>query len=132
MNAAGVLGDVAANRARRLAGRIRDVIQAVRRDGARQVCVHQASLHDCNSIFGIDAENLAHPREFNHDPTSRGERSSGKARARAPRSKAHTLVRQKLQDFRCLFGRVGKHHRTRRMFVLRQAVAFVDQKLIWL
>ena len=78
-------------------------LNAVWRDGARQVCVHQASLYDCNSIFGIDAENLAHSRELNYNPTARGERASGKARARAARREAHVFVRQKLQDFRRLF-----------------------------
>ena len=130
MNAAGVLGNVAADRARRLAGRIRYVIQAVSRDGAGQVRVDQTGLHDCNSIFGIDAENPAHPREFNHDPTIDCERAAGKPCACAPRRKAHAFVCQEVQDVGRLFSRIGKHDCARRMFVLGQAVAFVNQQLI--
>ncbi len=54
MNATGVLGNVPANGARRLARRIGHIVKTVRRDGAREVRINQSGLHHRQTIFYID------------------------------------------------------------------------------
>ena len=103
MNTAGVLRDVAANRARWLAGRIGDVIETVGRHCAREMRIYQAGLHNCQPIFRVNAQNLAHSREFDHDAAIDGQSAARQTRACAARREAHVFLRQKFDDFRCLF-----------------------------
>jgi len=60
VRAAGVLGDVAADGADLLAGRVRRVVVALRRDALRHPEVYDAWLYDRALIVEIDRENLTH------------------------------------------------------------------------
>ena len=66
--------------------------------------IHQSGLDDSESILRIDAQNLAHPGELDHDAAINRERAPGKPRARAAGRKAHVFCGQKFEDFRGLFG----------------------------
>ena len=63
VGAAGVLGDVAADRAGLLAGRVGRVVEAVRRDGAGDVEVGHARLHDGTRRLGTSTSRIASIRE---------------------------------------------------------------------
>src|SRR6185436_10452368 len=67
MNAARTLRNVASDCAAWLARRIRNVIETIRSNCFRDVEVHYARLDHGDSILSVDAENLAHARELNHD-----------------------------------------------------------------
>ena len=71
--AAGVLGHVAADRADLLAGRIRRVEVAVRRNRAGDLEVRDARLHNHAATVEIDLEDAAHPRDRDDDPTGHGQ-----------------------------------------------------------
>jgi hypothetical protein len=79
VRAAGVLRDVTADRARPLAGRIRRVIQAVRRDGAAEVEVHDAGLDHGNTLPRVDLQNARHARQRDDDAADRGDRTAAEA-----------------------------------------------------
>ena len=67
VNAAGVFGYVSADGARRLAGRIGNIIEAMVSQSPRQVGINQPSLHYRETIFGIDIQYLAHARQFDYN-----------------------------------------------------------------
>ena len=77
MNPAGVFGQVAADRARRLTGRIRDVVKVVWCGSFRQLQINQSCLHDCQPIFRIEAQNFAHARELDDDSAVDCQRAAG-------------------------------------------------------
>ena len=56
VRAAGVEGDVAANRADQGAGGIGRVMEAVRRGGQRYLGVHHAGLHHGNPLGGVETQ----------------------------------------------------------------------------
>src|ERR1043166_2348347 len=87
MNAAGVLGNVAADRAGRLTRRIGNVIEIIRRDGARQMGIYQARLDARDAILSVDFENLAHARQFDHYASIDRQRTSRESCAGAARRK---------------------------------------------
>ena len=63
VGAAGVLGDVAAERAGRLARRIGRVVEAAARNGLRQVEVDQPWLDRRPHVIGIHLQDAPHPGE---------------------------------------------------------------------
>jgi hypothetical protein len=67
MNAAGVLSDVAADGAGRLAGRIGNVVKAKVGDCARDVRIYNARLNDGDAIRLVNLQDPAHARQLNHD-----------------------------------------------------------------
>src|SRR5205085_4400687 len=71
--AARVLRDVAADGAAPLARRVRDVVQPVPCNGARDLRVDHARLDDGNSVLNINLEHAAHPRKLYADPAADGE-----------------------------------------------------------
>ena len=83
VRAAGIFGDVSADRARFLAGRIGREIKAQVLDRAGQVEIHDSGLNNRAKIRGIDFENVVHARERHHNAAVAGNRSAGKSRARA-------------------------------------------------
>src|SRR5262245_1802554 len=67
MNSACTFGNVAANSASRLTGRIWNVIQAERRDRSRDLQVNYSRLHYGETVGRIYFEDLAHARHLDHD-----------------------------------------------------------------
>ena len=83
VRAAGIFGDVSADGARFLAGRIGREIKAQVLDRAGQVEIHDSGLNNRAKICGINFENAVHARERDHDAAAARNRSAGKSRARA-------------------------------------------------
>ena len=83
VRAAGIFGDVSADGARFLAGRIGREIQAQMLDRAGQVEIHDSGLNNRAKIRRINFENAVHARERDHDAAVARNRSAGKSRARA-------------------------------------------------
>src|ERR1700676_2893971 len=81
MRSAGIFGNVSADRARSLAGRVGGVIKVQMLDGARQVEIHDAWLNDRAQVCGIDLENAIHARKTDDNAAVAGDRASGKSRA---------------------------------------------------
>ena len=75
VRAAGILGDVAANRADQLARRIGRVVVAVRRDAARDVEVDDARLDGDALVRDVDVEDAVQPRQHDQDAVGQGQRA---------------------------------------------------------
>ena len=103
MNAAGALGDVAADRTARLARRIGHVIQIVRQRRARDVKIHHARLHNSQTILDIDAQYLAHARKLDDDARVERERTARETRSRSTRREGDLCARELAHDRRGLF-----------------------------
>jgi len=92
MRPAGVIGDVAADRARLLARRIGRVVVALRPDRPREVQVHQTRLDDGDLVVVVHLEDPVHPHEGDDDAPLRrqaparqpGPRATGHERERLP------------------------------------------------
>src|SRR2546423_11799329 len=112
MNSACIFSNVAANRARRLTRRIGSVIETIRRDGPRQLCVNQARLHAREAIFAIDFENLSHTRELDYYASIDRECPARESRARAARCKANSFIVKQGENFRCLLSGIREHYCT--------------------
>ena len=85
VRAARVLGHVPADRADALRGRVGRVVQARRRDGARDVEVDDARLDADPAVREIHLEDAAHPRERDDDGALDRPGAAGEAGARAAR-----------------------------------------------
>ncbi len=72
VGAAGVLGDVAADRADLLARGVGRVEEACARDGARHVEVRDTRLDDHPLPVDVDLEHAVHPRERDDDAVGDG------------------------------------------------------------
>src|SRR2546426_6356176 len=92
MNSTRIFRNVAANRARRLTRRIGHVVQTIRRDGPRQLCINQPRLDASEAILTIDFENLSHTREFDHYAAIDRKCPARESRARAAWRKADSFV----------------------------------------
>src|SRR5438046_757357 len=103
MDAAGVFGNISANRAGRLAGRIGNIIKAVRRNRARKLRIYQTGLYARNPIGGVNVEHLPHSRELNNYPPIYRESSAGQSRAGAARREADPFAREHFDDLSSLF-----------------------------
>src|SRR5437870_11868372 len=68
MRPAGVLGDISADTAGHLTGRIRRIVQPVRSSGLRDVEIDDAWLNHCKAILNVDSEDAIHSLKF--DETS--------------------------------------------------------------
>src|SRR5947207_3293356 len=82
---AGVVRDVAADRARLLARGIGRVVVALRADLPREVQVHEAGLDDGDLVVLVDLEDAIHPHERDDDAALGGEAPAGEPGARAAR-----------------------------------------------
>ncbi len=107
MRAAGVLGDVAADRARGLARRIRRVVESVRCDGAAQRGVHHARLDGRREVVGIDGDDARQAIEP-EEHGALGERAAGEAGAGAARHERHVGASQLAHDGDDFVARSGK------------------------
>ena len=76
MNTAGVLRDVAADRARRLARWVGNIMQAEMGHGARDVRIDDAGLNYGNTIGFVDFQNFAHPRQLDNDSIVQRQRTA--------------------------------------------------------
>src|SRR5687768_6667178 len=103
MNATRAFGDVAADRASRLARGIWHVIQTVRQRRARDVKIHHARLHNSQTILDVDAQYLAHARKLDHHARVERERATGETRSCSTRREGNLRTREPAHDRGCFF-----------------------------
>ena len=128
VRAAGVLGDVAAQGARLLAGRIRDEMQSVRRGGGGEMQIDHAGLHDGAEVRGVDLDDAGHPRERHDDAALDGDRSAREARAGAARDDRHRVFVAEPREGRDIRRAFRQDHRVRRRRVDR-TVVLIDHEV---
>ena len=80
---AGVLGDVAADRAGFLAGWIRREKEAVTERLLGELEIDHARLDQRGAVFAIDLEDAVHPRQADDDPAPLRDRATGETGAGA-------------------------------------------------
>ena len=132
MHAAGVLGDVAADRARDLRGRVRRVIEAVgcRHLGDREVA--HAWLHHRRARQRIELEDAVEARQRQQHAASVRQRAARQSGTRAARHHRHAQLEAGAQHrHHLLLGRRQRHHQRQRA-VGGQAVALVGAQILGL
>ena len=130
VRAAGVLGDVAADRADLLARRIGGVEVAVRRDRARDVEVRDAGLHDHAPALDVDLEDCVHAGERDDDTACDRRGASREPRARAAGDERDAGRVTRAHDGLHFFGRPGKRNELRDSAVPGEPVALVHAELL--
>ena len=130
VRAAGVLGDVAADRADLLARRIGRVVVAERRHLPRDLEVGDAGLDRDALVGDVDVEHAVEPRQRDHERRRRpaARRPTGRCRARARRtarrSRAHSRTTACTSAADC-----RQHDGRRRRAQVRQRVGLIGQQL---
>ena len=127
--AAGVLGDVPPDAARRLAGGIGGVIIAPRGEGVREPDVHQTGLDHGPLVLVVDVQDLIHPVQPDENPPIDGKGPSREPCSRSPRHKGDPLSVADLHDLGHLFCRAGQDDDVRHGLEDGQAVRLVDSEL---
>jgi len=128
MRAAGILGDVAAQGARLLAGRIRDEMQPVRGGRGRKMQIDDPGLHDGAEVRGVDFDDAGHPREGHDDAALDGDRSAREARAGAAGDDRYRVFVAEPREGGDVGGAFGQDNRVGRRGVDR-AVVLVDHQI---
>ena len=129
MRTAGVFGNVAANGAGFLAGRIGSEVKTVRFNRAREIRIDQAGLHGGALILQIDFQDAVHAREGDHDAAGAGKCSARKTGARAATHDGDVVLRSKLDDVRNMFGAGRKNYRLGPAF-FHGSVVFVEEQVL--
>ena len=130
VRAAGVLGDVASDRADLLRGRIRRVVEAVGRDRARDVEVRDAGLDDDLPALDVDLEDARQARERDDDPFGHRQRAAGETGAGAAGDERDPLLVAQPDDRLHLRGAARERDESRDDAVTGQAVALVRPQLL--
>ncbi len=102
---AGIFGNVSADCARFLAGRVGSEIQAQMIDRAREIEIHDAGLHDRAQVRRVDFQYAVHPRKRHDDAAVAGDRSPRKPRARAASHQRSFIAIREAHNFRYLASR---------------------------
>ena len=130
VRAAGVLGDVAADGARRLARRIGHVLQAERQDGVGEPGVDDAGLdHRAPAARGRRCRMRLRRVRVTSTASPPGERTARQPGAGAARHERHVGGVQAAHHRDQLVARAGKHHDARPRLVRREAVHGVRRQL---
>ena len=130
VRAAGVLGDVAADRADLLARGVGRVEEAVLRDGPGDVEVGDAGLDDDALAVEVDLEDPVHSRERDHDPARDRSRSAREPGPRAARHERNAFPATGAHDGLHLLGGGGKDDELGDRSMPGQPVALVDAELL--
>ena len=129
VRAAGVLGDVAADRADLLARRIGRVVVAEGRDLTRDLEVGHAGFHRDALVGDVDLEDAIEARQRDDDAARDRQRAARQARPVAARNERHLRPRAELDDGLHL-GRGRRENDGRGRFAkVSQPVAFVRQEV---
>ncbi len=124
VHAAGILRDIAADRARDLRGRIGGVVQTerCRRLGDGEIAHARLDARDAGD--GIDVEDTAEFRQRQHEPVRARHRAARQAGARAARDHRNAQAVAGAQDFAHLRFGFGQGDGERRLPERGEAVAF--------
>jgi hypothetical protein len=129
VRAAGVGGDVAADRAGPLARRIGSEVEAVRLQMIRQPEVDDARLNDGVAVTDVHFQDPLHPREGDHDAAADRQTASCQTGSRSSRQERDIDLVAHLDDLGHLLGRGGKDDDVGPVLLDRVAVAFVNDEL---
>ena len=129
VRAAGVLGDVAADRADDLARRVGRVVAAERRDVLRDRQIRDARLDHGPQVGDVDLEDPVHPRQPDHDAVGDRQRAAGEAGAVAARDERHAVPAAEPDDGLHFRRRPGQDDRRRRHAQVHEAVGLVRQEI---
>ena len=130
VRAAGVLGDVAADRAHLLARGVGRVEEALSGDGAGDVEVRHARLDDDALAREVDLEDPVHSGERHDDAAWHGRRAARKTGAGPARDEWHALAVTRAKHRLDVLGRSGKDDELGDGAVAGQPVALVDTELL--
>ena len=128
MGAAGVFGNVAAQAARPLAGRVGGVPEAEPADVGVQVQVYYAGLHRCGAVLSGHLQDSVHAGEGDLDASRRRNGASAEACGRAATYHRHPLSIGQGQHTADLLGGGGQAHCCRQPSG-NGTVVFVDQQV---
>ena len=123
--AAGILGDVAADGAGDLRGRVGGVIQIEGRGGLGDRQVAYTGLDPGEAPFAVDFENLIEARHHQQNALLQRQCPPGQAGAGTACHHRHATGMAKLEQLLDLLDALGQHHQHRRGAVGREAVALV-------
>ena len=129
VRSAGVLGDVAADRADDLARRIGRVVVAGA-DRRADLQVGHARLDDDALVVQVDVDDPPHPRQDDQHAVLHRKRAARQARARSARDRRHAGVVTRLDDAPHLVRIPGQHRGARHDRVLQQPVGLVRAQLV--
>ena len=129
VRAAGVLRDVAADRAHLLAGRVGRVVQPVRRRRLRDRQVGDARLDDRPPVDRVDLQDLREARQADHHAVGDRQRAAGEPGARPARDERHLVLVAHPHRRRDLLGVAGEQHQVRDDAVAGEPVALVGAAL---
>ena len=125
VNAAGVLGDIAADRTGDLRGWIRRVVEALRLDGFGDRQVLDARLHARAAVLIVDVEDSI---EFGHaekNAVFKRHRTAGQRRAGAARHDLDIHLGGERHDGANLLNALGQRDDQRQRAIHRESVAFI-------
>ena len=130
VRAARVLGDVAADRADLLRGGVGRVVEALRRDRARDVEVRDARLDDDLPALDVDLEDARQARERDDDPLGYRQRAAGEPGAGAARDERDPMRVTGPDHGRHLGRALGQRDQRRDDAAVGQPVALVGAQLL--
>ena len=128
VRAARVLGEVPADRAHLLTGRVGRVEVAGGRDGARHLEVRHAGLDDDALAPEVDLDDPVHPGDRDDDPVGDRKRSTGEPGAGAAGDEGNPIAGTQPQHGPNLVGRARQHHARRLRAPAREPVAVVRRE----
>jgi hypothetical protein len=130
VGAAGVLGNVAADGADLLAGRVGGVVEAVRGHLLGDLQVEHPRLDHRPLVVQVDLEDAAHAGEHDQHTVRHGQGPAGQAGARPAGHERHPGLVAGPHRLPGLGGRLGEHHHAGDDPEVGQAVAFVGAQLV--
>ena len=130
VRAARVLGDVAADRARRLARGIGRVVEPVASDGVGHPQVHDARLRDEAPVADVDRLDADQAARADHDRRADRQRAAGEAGAGAARHERDPLLGEHAHHRRDLGRGARQHDELGRGALEGVAVALVDDEAL--
>ena len=110
VRASGIFGNISADGAGFLAGRIGRVVKTEMFDGASDIEIYDAGLDDGAAIFGVNFKNAIHARKNREDAALAGERAAGESCASAAADEGNLVSRSGADDGGDIVARAREDH----------------------
>ena len=131
MDAAGILGDVAADGARDLTRRVGRVVEPFVFDGLGNGQICNPGLGDDGAVVIVDFEDFVELAEPQGNGVGQRKCAAGKPGTGPPGDDLDLVCGAVFEDRRHLSGGLGQHHHQRQPLVGHQAVVVVDAELFF-
>ena len=125
VHATGIFGDVAADGAGDLRGRVGGVIQVEGRGGLGDRQVAHAGLHAGEAAFAVDLENLVEARHHQQDALLQRQCAAGQTGTGAARHHRHATGMAEFEQLLHLLDALGQHYQHRGGAIGGQAIALI-------